>query len=69
MYIPAWALGDYRDEEVLAHGGNTFTTHTFITLNKQRDYGVFLSNTGSAKGICIIHTVYVYICICEVGIM
>lgn len=45
-----WVLGDYEGEEVLVHGGDTFTTHTFMTLSRDRGYGIYLSSTGGSKG-------------------
>ena len=45
-----WVKGEYEGEEVIAHGGDTFTTHTFITLSREREYGIFSSTTGGRKG-------------------
>ena len=45
-----WVLGDYNGTEVLMHGGDTFTTHTFITLSREKEYGIFVSSTGGFVG-------------------
>ncbi|XP_063689211.1 uncharacterized protein LOC134822231 isoform X2 [Bolinopsis microptera] len=48
-YTISWVKGQYEGEEILAHGGDTFTTHTFITLSREREYGIYLSCTGGLK--------------------
>ncbi|KAL5270615.1 hypothetical protein ACHWQZ_G001349 [Mnemiopsis leidyi] len=48
-YTISWVKGAYDGEEVIAHGGDTFTTHTFITLSRAREYGIFSSSTGGLK--------------------
>ena len=52
--ISGWVKGEYQGEEILAHGGDTFTTHTFLTLSRQRQYGIFVSSTGGSKGLFLL---------------
>ena len=56
--ISGWVLGEYQEEEILTHGGDTFTTHTVITLSRDGNYGIYTSSTGGNKGEIPLYPVH-----------